>query len=66
MPDLSNLDYASLVITLIVLAVIWIIIRQALRITMRMFACGCAVIGGLALAAFVLFNWGTIARTLGL
>lgn len=66
MPDLNNLDWVSIGITLIVLAVIWGIVRSVLKLTMRIFACGCAVLAGLALAGFVLLNWGPIAKMLGL
>lgn len=64
--DLSNLDYFTFVIAIIVLAVVWGIIQRVLKFTVRIFACGCAVIAGLALGIFVLVNWGEIARALGL
>jgi hypothetical protein len=64
--DLSNLDYFTVVIAVIVLAVVWGIIQRVLKFTIRIFACGCAVIAGLALGIFVLVNWGEIAPMLGL
>jgi hypothetical protein len=66
MTDLSSLDWGSIVLTLIGLAVAWFVVRTVLKLTLRMFACGCAVIGGLALAGFVLLNWGSIQAMLGL
>jgi hypothetical protein len=66
MPDLSNLDFLTVAIAVIVLAVVWTIVQQVLKLTLRVFACGCAVIGGLVLAGFVLWNWGEIMRLLGL
>jgi hypothetical protein len=66
MPDLSNLDYFTVVIAIIVLAVIWGILQRVVQFTARIFACGCAVILGLALGIFVLVNWGEIARSLGI
>ncbi|MDW8325419.1 MAG: hypothetical protein RMK99_02530 [Anaerolineales bacterium] len=64
--DLSNLDYFTVVIVLIALAVVWGILQRVLKFTVRVFACGCAVIAGMALGIFVLVNWGEIARALGL
>lgn len=64
--NLENLDYVSVTGTLIALAVIWVIVQQALKFTVRVFACGCAVIGGLALGVFVLVNWGEISKAIGL
>lgn len=66
MPDFGSLDWMSIGLTLVGLAVAWFLIRTVLKLTMRIFACGCAVIGGLVLAAFVVLNWGQIAPMLGL
>lgn len=64
--NLSNLDYFTVVIAVIVLAIVWGVVQRLLKFTVRVFACGCAIIAGLALGIFVLVNWGEIARTLGL
>jgi hypothetical protein len=66
MTDLSNIDWVSIGLTLVALAVIWFVVRTVLKLTLRIFACGCAVLGGLALAGFVLLNWGQITAMLGL
>ena len=66
MPDVSQLDWTSIALTLAGLAVAWFLIRTVLKLTMRIFACGCAVIGGLALAGFALLNWGELTKLLGL
>ncbi|MBL8056254.1 MAG: hypothetical protein JNK29_06120 [Anaerolineales bacterium] len=66
MSDLANLDWVSLGLTLVGLAVVWFLVRTVLKLTARLFACGCAVIGGLALAAFVLLNWNQVTAWLGL
>lgn len=66
MPDLANLDYFTVTIAIIVLAVVWGVVQRMLKFTFRIFACGCAVIGGLVLGIWVLMNWGQIATALGL
>lgn len=66
MPDIRNLDFGAIVIALIVLAVVWGVIQRALKFTLQVFTCGCAVIGGLVLGVFVLLNWAEIAAALGL
>lgn len=66
MPDFSHLDWTSIALTLAGLAVAWFLIRMVLKLTLRIFACGCAVIGGLVLAGFVILNWEIIAKSLGL
>lgn len=65
MSDFANLDWVSIGLTLAGLAVVWFLVRTVLKLTARIFACGCAVLGGLALAGFVLLNWGQIAAGLG-
>lgn len=64
--NLENIDWMAVAGTAIALTVIWIIVQQALKFTVRVFACGCAVIGGLALGVFVLVNWGEISKAIGL
>ena len=54
MPDLTQIDWVAVGITLIVLAVIWAIVQRVLKLTMQLFACGCAVLAGLALAGAAL------------
>jgi len=66
MPDWNNLDYFTVVIAIIVLATIWGVLQRLVKFTARIFACGCAVILGLALGIFVLVNWGEITRALGI
>jgi hypothetical protein len=66
MSEVANLDWVSIGLTLAGLAVVWFLIRTVLKLTMRIFACGCAVLGGLALAGYVLLNWGQIMALLGL
>lgn len=56
MPDLSQIDWVSLIVALIVLAVVWTIIQRVLKLTLQLFACGCVVLAGIALAgAFLIY-----------
>jgi hypothetical protein len=66
MSELVSLDWVSIGLTLAGLAVVWFLVRTALKLTARIFACGCAVLGGLALAGFVLLNWSSLAPLFGL
>jgi hypothetical protein len=61
----ENFDYFTVTIAIIVLAIVWGIVQRMLKFTARIFACGCAVIGGLVLGIWVLANWGPIAAALG-
>lgn len=63
----ENLDFFTVTIAIIVLAVAWGVVQRMLKFTFRIFACGCAVIGGLVLGIWVLVSyWGQIAPALGL
>lgn len=63
--DVNNLDWVSLVATLVALALVWAVVRAVLRFTARVFACGCAVIGGLVLAGFAALYWDRLPALLG-
>lgn len=54
MPDLTQIDWVSVAIVLVVLAVIWTVAQRILKLTMQLFACGCVVLAGLALAGAAL------------
>jgi hypothetical protein len=56
MPDLAQVDWVSVAVALVVLAVVWTIVQRVLKLTVQLFACGCAVLAGLALAgAFLIY-----------
>lgn len=65
MPDLNSIDWVSLFATLAVLALVWAVARAVLKFTARVFACGCAVIGGLVLAGFVVLYWDRLLALWG-
>jgi len=56
MPALAqgSFNWLGLVVTLVVLAVVWLVIRTILKITMKIFAIGCMGILILSGIAFVL------------
>jgi len=56
MPALAQggFNWLGLVVTLVVLAVVWLVIRTILKITMKIFAIGCLGILILSGIAFVL------------
>ena len=56
MPALAQggFNWLGLVVTLVVLAVVWLVIRTILKITMKIFAIGCMGILILSGIAFVL------------
>jgi hypothetical protein len=62
--DIMGFDWVYAAGVLIALAVVWFVVRTIFKLTMRIFACGCAVIGGLVLAGVVLLNWEQIAGML--
>jgi len=54
MPELSQINWVNVGIALVLLAIAWGIIQQVFKLTVRIFACGCAVLGGLVLAGAVM------------
>jgi hypothetical protein len=62
--DIMGFDWVYAAGVLLALAVVWFVVRTIFKLTMRIFACGCAVIGGLVLAGAVLLNWEQIAGML--
>ncbi len=56
MPALAQggFNWLGLVVTLVVLAVVWLVIRTVLKITLRIFAIGCLGLLILSGVAFVL------------
>ncbi len=56
MPALAqgSFNWLGLVVTLVVLAVVWLVIRTILKITMKIFAIGCLGLLILSGVAFVL------------
>mgnify|MGYP000032391244 CR=1 FL=1 len=65
MPDLNTIDWVSLFATLAALALVWAVVRAVLKFTARVFACGCAVIGGLVLAGFAVLYWDRLLALWG-
>ncbi len=63
--EVNQVDWVSLAATLVALALVWAVVRAVLRITARVFACGCAVIGGLVLAGFAVLYWDRLAALVG-
>jgi len=59
MPPLANITFswAGLGIAVVVLALLWIVVRAVLKLTLRLFAIGCLGILVLAGIAYVLANW---------
>jgi hypothetical protein len=59
MPALANISFswAGLGIAALVLALLWIVVRLVLKITLRLFAIGCLGILILAGIAFVMVYW---------
>jgi hypothetical protein len=57
MPALAegSFNWLGLVVTLVVLAIIWVVVRTLLKITLKIFAIGCLGILILSGLAFVLF-----------
>ena len=53
MPDLAQINLVNVGIALVVLAIAWGIIQQVFKLTVRFFACGCAILAGLVLAGAV-------------
>jgi hypothetical protein len=58
LPDSIVNNWVWIVVGLGVLAVVWFVVRTIFKLTMRMFACGCAVLLGLALGAAALAYFG--------
>ena len=51
----SGFNWPGLIITLVVLAILWVVVRALLKITLKIFAIGCLGILILSGIAFVLF-----------
>jgi hypothetical protein len=51
----SGFNWQGLVVTLVVLAILWLVIRVILKITMKIFAIGCLgllILSGIAFALY--------------
>jgi hypothetical protein len=51
----GGFNWLGLVVTLVVLAVVWLVVRTILKITLKIFAIGCLGLLILSGIAFVLF-----------
>ncbi len=59
--DSPPMNWTGLVIALVALAAGWVILRVVLRLTLKVFACGCTVLLAVVGAAFAWMYWGQIA-----
>lgn len=53
----SGFNWMGVAVALVVLALVWFVVRTALKITLRIFAIGCVGILILTGIAFVLVHW---------
>ena len=61
METLGNVDWLGVALALGALVVGWVILRFVLRLTLKVFACGCVVLLALAGLAFLWVDWEQIA-----